>query len=444
MAIAVREGRILRGIEAIAERPDGTRIWFTPYPTPLRDPAGAIVGGINMLVNITERKHAEMRIAADRDAMALLHELGVKCSRPGSDADTCLSEMVRTAMALTGASKGNLQLFDPSSGALRLAAHQGFDEPFLRFFATVDDSASACGSAMKRFERVVVEDVTTSAVFAGTPALAVMLEAGARAVQSTPLISSMGNMLGMISTHFNEPHQPSERELRLIDLLARQAADYLERQQADKALNESQTQVAEELKDTMLLQSISAEIVQAENIGRLYDWIMKAAVEIMDSDYASMQMLYPERGTAGELRLLASHGFSEEAIKFWEWVRADSHCSCGIALRIGQRFIVPDVRQCDLMAGTEDQRALIQAGILAAQSTPLVSRKGKLVGMITTHWRRPHEPSERSLRLLDIMARQAADLIERRQSDEALREAHENLKAMFDAATKAFSTSKFA
>jgi len=59
MAIALKEGRVIEGAEAIAERPDGTRIWFTPYPTPLRDGEGRIVGGINMLVDITERKRAE-------------------------------------------------------------------------------------------------------------------------------------------------------------------------------------------------------------------------------------------------------------------------------------------------------------------------------------------------------------------------------------------------
>jgi len=67
MAIALKEGRVIRGTEAIAERPDGSRIWFTPYPSPLRDARGRIVGGINMLVDITERKRTEtaaMRLAA--------------------------------------------------------------------------------------------------------------------------------------------------------------------------------------------------------------------------------------------------------------------------------------------------------------------------------------------------------------------------------------------
>src|SRR5690606_11405316 len=49
MAIALREGRELRGMEAIAERPDGTRVPFLPYPTLLRDSAGRVVGAINLL-----------------------------------------------------------------------------------------------------------------------------------------------------------------------------------------------------------------------------------------------------------------------------------------------------------------------------------------------------------------------------------------------------------
>src|SRR5215475_7058382 len=63
MAVALKEGRVVRGVEAIAERPDGTRIWFEPFPTPLRNTEGRIVGGINMLLDITERKKAEEKLA---------------------------------------------------------------------------------------------------------------------------------------------------------------------------------------------------------------------------------------------------------------------------------------------------------------------------------------------------------------------------------------------
>ncbi|WMT92514.1 PAS domain S-box protein [Pelagibacterium sp. H642] len=61
MAIALKENRPVRGAEAVAERPDGTRVPFIPYPTPLHDEEGNLVGAVNMLVDITERKQAESR-----------------------------------------------------------------------------------------------------------------------------------------------------------------------------------------------------------------------------------------------------------------------------------------------------------------------------------------------------------------------------------------------
>ena len=67
MAMALREQRPNRGMEAIAERPDGTRVHFLPYPTPLFDEHGNLTGGVNMLVDITERQRGDattQRLAA--------------------------------------------------------------------------------------------------------------------------------------------------------------------------------------------------------------------------------------------------------------------------------------------------------------------------------------------------------------------------------------------
>ena len=61
MAVALKEGRPIRGVEAIAERPDGSRIHFMPYPTPFKNAAGDVIGAINMLVDISEQKAAAER-----------------------------------------------------------------------------------------------------------------------------------------------------------------------------------------------------------------------------------------------------------------------------------------------------------------------------------------------------------------------------------------------
>jgi PAS domain S-box-containing protein len=59
MAIALKTGRAVRGVEAVAERPDGTRVPFAPYPTPIFDASGELVGAVNMLVDLTDRKASE-------------------------------------------------------------------------------------------------------------------------------------------------------------------------------------------------------------------------------------------------------------------------------------------------------------------------------------------------------------------------------------------------
>jgi len=69
MAIALRENRPVRGYEAIAERPDGGRVSFVPYPTPLRDENGSLIGAVNVLVDVTERKRAEEALRASAEAL---------------------------------------------------------------------------------------------------------------------------------------------------------------------------------------------------------------------------------------------------------------------------------------------------------------------------------------------------------------------------------------
>jgi two-component sensor histidine kinase/integral membrane sensor domain MASE1 len=179
----------------------------------------------------------QARIVADLKAMTRLHDIGIQCARDAIGMERCLQLILDAAIEITGADKGNIQLLEPGSGAATIVVQRGFDDRFLTFFATVHrDSASAGGTALNSQERVIVEDVGQSPIFAGTPALDVMLEAGARACQSTPLVSK-GKVLGVLSTHFGRPHRPDDRSLRLVDLLARQAADYLERRRADAIAN---------------------------------------------------------------------------------------------------------------------------------------------------------------------------------------------------------------
>jgi PAS domain S-box-containing protein len=69
MAVALKENREVRGAQAVAERPDGTRVSFLPYPTPLRDDRGKLIGAVNVLVDITERTQAEEALREAAEAL---------------------------------------------------------------------------------------------------------------------------------------------------------------------------------------------------------------------------------------------------------------------------------------------------------------------------------------------------------------------------------------
>ena len=179
--------------------------------------------------------------------------------------------------------------------------------------------------------------------------------------------------------------------------------------------------------ETLRLQEISTLLIQENNVNALYDHVLDAAIGLMSADFGSMQTFDPERD---ELRLLTHKGFHSESAKFWERVRLDAACTCGMALSSGTRVVVPDVEACDFMQGTADLGSYRLSGIRAVQSTPLLSRSGRLLGMISTHWRQPYQPTEHALRLLDVLARQAADLIERSQAEAALRESEERSRRL--------------
>ncbi|MEM4781600.1 MAG: bacterio-opsin activator domain-containing protein, partial [Halalkalicoccus sp.] len=175
---------------------------------------------------------------------------------------------------------------------------------------------------------------------------------------------------------------------------------------------------------TRTLQGISTELIQEDDIGSLSDRVIDAAIEILDADFASFQLYDRERN---DLELVTHRGFNGVAESSWSRVTPADGSTCARALETSERVIVRDVERCTFMAGSDDREIYLQTGIRAVQTTPLVSRGGDLLGMFSTHWETVHDPSERDLSRLDILARQAADLIEHQQTVEAVRESEAEL-----------------
>jgi PAS domain S-box-containing protein len=216
----------------------------TSGPKPVVDPAPSKPAGSESPPaqdnnDLRERTQAEHQLAANLDAMTRLQRIGSLFARE-KNLEPILAEILDAAIAISEADFGTIQLLDPTTGQLRIMAQRGFPAWWLDYWNVAGRGHGACGTALERNERVIVEDVAQSPIFAGTPACDIQLRAGVRAVQSTPLVSRPGKPLGMFSTHYRSPRRPDERALRLLDLLARQTADIIERMRTEGALHESQ------------------------------------------------------------------------------------------------------------------------------------------------------------------------------------------------------------
>ena len=105
-------------------------------------------------------------------------------------------------------SLGSAQYFHQATGTLRLVAHPGFGRRFTSFFETVQGYDTSCGTAATDQRPVLVQDVRTSPIFAGSPELDVLLASGVGSCVSIPVITGDG-LLGVVSTHQSWPTRPN-------------------------------------------------------------------------------------------------------------------------------------------------------------------------------------------------------------------------------------------
>jgi len=173
-------------------------------------------------------------------------------------------------MEFQAADLGSVQLLDRETQQLRIVAQHGFRAAFLKRFEQVGmDDDSSSGRAMRARVPVHISDVTTDARY--KPYLETASEAGYRAVQSTPLINRKNELVGMLSVHFRNPKEFTEREQHMSEMVARQAADLIEsRSQQERVaqLNETLNKRTTELEASEKILSRQAEELMEQDRNR--------------------------------------------------------------------------------------------------------------------------------------------------------------------------------
>jgi signal transduction histidine kinase len=388
---------------------------------------------------LEERASKQPNYQAESAAMAGLVEA------LANDPDSVAQRLVDAALQLTGAASAGLSLAETADGKeiFRWIATAGEYARYMR--GTMPRHFSPCGEVLHRAQPLLMRDMVRAYPYVD------MLHAPPSEVLLVPFAKD-GVLVGTVwVVGHSADHAFDAEDLRIVkslavfasavsgtvglvrDLVAREAQSSRElefseqqRKALDRLIGErdrAAEAITRELKDTRLLRDVAARLIGAEGNHALFGEILDAAIEITQANGGTLQLLDK---AAGSLTFLATRGFPAEMVAHFAEVDASSGSPCGIALARGQRVIVEFLPEGPDPDGSN--KLHLDAGYRSAQSTPLVSRSGQPLGMFSTHWNEKRQLSEREVRFLDLLGRQAADLIERSQVQEALRSSEKELR----------------
>jgi PAS domain S-box-containing protein len=226
MAVTLRNGQPVRGMEAVCERPDGTRVALIPYPTPVFDASGKLIGAVNIVVDISERKQAEAASAKRKDELAALYQFADKLCRaevPNDIFDSALDAITRAL----GCRRASVLLFD-DAGIMRFAAWRGLSDDYRRAV----DGHSPWARDAKEPQPLCIEDVEAADL---PESLRETVKAeGIAALAFIPIMVS-GKFIGRFMIYYEAPHVFNDAEIDLAVAIARHLGFGVERMRADQS-----------------------------------------------------------------------------------------------------------------------------------------------------------------------------------------------------------------
>ena len=224
--------------------------------------------------------------------------------------------------------------------------------------------------------------------------------------------------------YLTKPFSAAELNVRVRSMLELRRV----RRESTEAVAALNAELSTDLAAMNRMHQLSTRLIQAEEMDTLLGEILEAAIEITRADKGNIQLFH-----GGVWQIVQQRGFDAPFLDFFNGVAHDN-AACGSALKHGERVVVEDIAHSPIFKGTQALDVMLAAKALAVQSTPLISRSGRTLGMLSTHYSAaPRKPTERDLRLLDILARQAADLIERNAHEEVLRESEARFRNLAEA-----------
>jgi|GEM_PF-1877435 len=354
---------------------------------------------------------------AENTTLAALAEL--MASEPAA----LLDRVVQSVLALTRADSAGLGLLPTAgaAGAVRWVSATGPFAPALRGTATLVPDAVA--RALARGEAVLFAragDVVASLAQSQPPvseSLLVAFQVG-------------GHPAGVLWALRHAPGHRFEREDgRLLLGLARFASAACRISGATEAARVARRESDERLLGAELLHRMGSQLIPRHQTEQLYEQALSAAMALTKADAASLQELTADNT---HLSLTAWRNLHPDSAAHWRLLDATGLTCCAKAARSFSRARFEDVEAEPELAGTADLAEYRRSAIRACQSTPLVTRSGRVIGLISTHWKEPRQLADGQFRLFDVLVRQIADLIDRARAEEALRDSEQRFRGLVE------------
>jgi PAS domain S-box-containing protein len=358
-------GELIRDEEQIVRIPRTGELRHRQVSSaPVRNASGEIIGSVSVARDVTERKRIENELRARDARLSALVRLGDEFRALTTPSDLAFAA-ARVLGETLSVSHCGYGNVDPVNETIVI--ERGWRQPGIGDLP-VPLHFHAYGDYVEDLKRGEIARCVDAERDPRTRETAgALIAISARSFVNMPIVEG-GRIVAMLYLSDRSAREWAADELAFMRDVAERTRVAVERRRSEQAL-------ANDLKDTRLLRDVAAHLVREDDASTLFNEILAAAMTITEADGGAIQLHERDRP---ELTPVATRG--------------------------------------------------AQHGFHCAQSSPLISREGLPLGMLTTHWSRAHQPSERELRFLDLLARQAADLVERMQAREKLRASEHQLR----------------
>ncbi len=395
MAVALRERRPVRGVEVIAERPDGRRVPLMPHPTPLFSAAGEFIGGLNVLVDISELKQAQQAAQDRLVRQAALHRFTDRLYRARSTEDVYAAAF-EAMQAMLGCSRASILLFDRQD-IMRFVADRGLSESYKKAVeghtpwtrADVDPSP------------IFIPDVSRSPELSTLSG--VLRAENIAALGFIPLVSG-GSVIGKFMVYYDRPRLFSSDDSELALTIARQLGFAISRQAVEMELRRQNERMG-------TLYRISKSLTRDLDVTRIVQEVTDAATRLCGARYGAF--FYNSIDSNGECyQLYALSGAPQEAFARLGMPRKTALFQPTFE---GTTIVRSDDIRRDPRYGRNFPHTGMPEGHLPVVSylaVPVVSGSGEVLGGLFLGHDRPGMFSEEAERMVAAVASQAAIAID--------------------------------